>query len=302
MLQFLSTSHGVLPTFSPPGGSPRRSLKPTSVWRWETRRTNSRPDGGKPGATGSSQHEAESLILAEPNSSRQVVGQNLAVTNLKLRAGFDEALAELNRRGLLLVHDNAFPSLTRLTIGEAVRGSWWAHPLSNDVYMVSQRLQHCGEVAMIKLVSGKETYLHRQWWPHLVAIGISRQAWQLDGLPGSASELLAEVDRLRSIRLDRFGGPRRPKETREDARSLAGRLLVYADDVHTESGAHARRLESWPSWAQRHEVALSPLPSVDEARRELERIVDSSNAECSSEGFLPWRKKARTSSRRPRPS
>jgi hypothetical protein len=151
---------------------------------------------------------------------------------------------------------------------------------------------------MVKLVSGKQTYLHRQWWPHLVAIGISRQAWQLDGLPGSASALLAEVDRLGSIRLDRFGGSRPRKEIREEARLLAGRLQVYADDVHTESGAHARRLESWPSWARRHELALESLPSADEACRELERIVDTSNAECSSEGFLPWQKKTRASSRR----
>ena len=77
------------------------------------------------------------------------------MTSENLRACFDEALAELRRRGLLLAHDALFPSLTRLTIGEPIRGSWWAHPLSNDVYMVSQ---HCGEVAMVKLVSGKETY------------------------------------------------------------------------------------------------------------------------------------------------
>ena len=222
------------------------------------------------------------------------------VTIKKLHSGFDEVLAEVRRRGLLLVHDKTFPSLTRLTIGEPVRGSWWAHPLSNDVYTVSQRLQHCGEVAMIKLVSGKETYLHRHWWPHLVAIGISREPWQLEGLPGSASALLAEVDRLESIRLDRFGSSRPRKETREDARSLAVRLLIYADDVHTESGAHARRLESWQSWARRHQVALDSLTSADEARRELEGIVDTANAEYSAEGFLPWRKKPRTSSRRPR--
>jgi hypothetical protein len=185
-----------------------------------------------------------------------------------------------------------------MTIGEPIRGSWWAHPLSNDVYTVSQRLQHCGEVARIKLVSGKETYLHRQWWPHLVAIGISREPWQLEGLPGSALAMLAEVDRLESIRMDLFRNPLPRKEIREDARSLAGRLLVHADDVHTDSGAHARRLESWPSWARRHQLALESLPSAEEARRELERIVDTSNAECSSEGFLPWRKKLRASSRR----
>ena len=151
---------------------------------------------------------------------------------------------------------------------------------------------------MIKLVSGKETYLHRQWWPHLVAIGISREPWQLDGLPGSASAILAEVDRLESVRMDLFSSSRARKEIREDARSLARRLLVYADDVHTESGAHVRRLECWPSWARRHQLALESLPSSDEARREFERIVDTTNGECSSEGFLTWRRKPRTSSRR----
>src|ERR1700688_83619 len=100
----------------------------------------------------------------------------------KLKAGFDEALAELKRRGLLLVHDRAFPSLTGLTIGERICGSWWAHPLSNDVYMISQRLQHCGDAMLTKLVSGKETYIHRRLWPHILAIGIAREAWQLDGL------------------------------------------------------------------------------------------------------------------------
>jgi hypothetical protein len=188
------------------------------------------------------------------------------MTSQKLQAGFDEVLAELTGRGLLLVHDKTFPSLTGLTIADPIRGSWWAHPLSNDVYMVSQRLQHCGEVAMIKLVSGKETYLHRKWWPQLVAIGISRAPWQLDGLQGTASALLAEVDRLGSIRMDLFASSRPRKDVREDARALAGRLLVYADDVHTESGAHARRLESWQSWARRHEVALDSLPSPEEAR------------------------------------
>jgi hypothetical protein len=100
--------------------------------------------------------------------------------------------------------------------------------------------------------------------------------------------------------MDLFRSSRPRREIREDARSLAGRLLVYTDDVHTESGAHARRLESWPSWARRREVALDSLPSADEARQELERIVDAANAECASEGFLPWGKKARGSSRRPK--
>ena len=198
-----------------------------------------------------------------------------------LKAGFDEALEELNRRGLMLVHDKIFPSLTGLTIGETIRGSWWAHPLCNDVYMISQRLQHCGDVALTKLVSGKETYLHRRLWRHLLAIGLAQEAWQLDGLTETAAALQAEVERCGSIRLDQFRSARKGKELSEDARALAMRLLAFVDDVHTESGAHTRRLETWQRWAARHEVSLSDLPSAAEGRAEFQRVVTAAATEST---------------------
>jgi hypothetical protein len=214
----------------------------------------------------------------------------------KLKAGFDEALAELGNRGLLLVHDNAFPSLTRLTIGEPIRGSWWAHPLSNDVYMVSQQLQHCGDVVMTKLVSGKETYVHSRLWPHLLAIGIAREGWQLDGLAAPAHQMLADVDREGMLRMDQYRSTRSRKELGEDARTIALRLLAYADDVHTESGAHARRLTSWRSWAEDRHIAMDSLPSASDARREVEQIVETANAEGSAGALLPWQNKRRKKS------
>ncbi|MGO9449702.1 MAG: hypothetical protein ACLQDV_01465 [Candidatus Binataceae bacterium] len=187
----------------------------------------------------------------------------------KLKVGFDEALAELKRRGLMMVHDRVFPSLTGLTIGEEIRGSWWAHPLSNDVYMMSQQLQHCGDVMLTKLVSVKETYLHRRLWPHIFAIGVARETWQLDGLPPAAAVVLAEVERSAGVRLDQIRTSRTRKELSDDARVLAMRLLVYGDNVHTESGAHVKRLETWQSWAKRHAVSLDHLPSATEARAEI---------------------------------
>jgi hypothetical protein len=211
----------------------------------------------------------------------------------KLKAGFNEALDELNRRGLLLVHDKTFPSLTGLAIDGPIRGSWWAHPLSNDVYMISQQLQHCGDVALTKLVSGKETYLHRRLWPHLIAIGLADEAWQLDGLAESAIALRADVERCGITRLDQVRSRRSRKELSEDARALAMRLLLFADDIHTESGAHVRRLATWRSWADMHDVPLSHLPAADDARAEFERLVGAANAESSASAFLPWQKKRR---------
>jgi hypothetical protein len=211
----------------------------------------------------------------------------------KLKAGFDQALAALERRGLMLVHDRAFPSLTGLAIGEPVSGSWWAHPLSNDVYMIGQRLEHCADVVMTKLVSGKETYLHRRLWPQLVAIGMAREDWQLEGLPASARDLLAEVDRCESVRMDQFRGSVSRKQSNDDARLLAVRILAFADDVHTNSGAHARRLENWRNWANRHKLSLETLPDAAAARRQFENIVMAANAECSADAFLPWQRKRR---------
>lgn len=212
----------------------------------------------------------------------------------KLKAGFNEALDELTRRGLLLVHDKTFPSLTGLTIDGPIRGSWWAHPLSNDVYMISQQLQHCGDVAMTKLVSGKQTYLHRRLWPHLPAIGLARDAWQLDGLAETAASSMAKTERRGNVRLDEVGLVRSRKELSEDACALAMRLLVFADDIHTESGAHVRRLATWQNWADRHDVPLSHLPAASDARAEFERLVGVANAECSASAFLPWQKKGRS--------
>ena len=177
------------------------------------------------------------------------------------------------------------------TIGEPIRGSWWAHPLSNDVYAISQQLQHCGDVMLTKLVSGKETYLHRRLWPQMLAIGIAREAWQLDGLSTTAATLLAEVERCGSARLDQVPGARTRRELSDDARELAMRLLVNGDDVHSASGAHVKRIETWQSWAGRHGVSLDHLPSASEARAEFEHIVARANAKCSARAFLPWQKK-----------
>jgi hypothetical protein len=211
----------------------------------------------------------------------------------KLKAGFEDALAELKRRGLMLVHDKTFPSLTLLCIGEPIRGSWWAHPLSNGVYVISQRLQQSGEVMLIKLVSGKETYVHRRLWPQAVAIGMSRDNWQLDSLPGSALELLDDLDRAGSVRIDQIRTARPRKDLSADARSLANRMLLFADDVHTESGAHVRRLETWQSWAVRHNLTLETLPPASAAREELDRIVAEANIECSAGASLPWHTRSR---------
>jgi hypothetical protein len=80
------------------------------------------------------------------------------------RADFDGALAAICEHGVLLETDRAFPSLVALVAGGPVKGTWWAHPLANEIYMLGQRLMDHRDVLFIRLVSGKMTYVHRRLW------------------------------------------------------------------------------------------------------------------------------------------
>ncbi len=37
--------------------------------------------------------------------------------------------------------------------------------MANEIYLLSQRLIHHPDVLMLKLLSGKSTYVHRRMWP-----------------------------------------------------------------------------------------------------------------------------------------
>ena len=204
------------------------------------------------------------------------------------QADFDSALAAISEHGVLLQTDRAFPSLVALVAGGPVKGTWWGHPLANEIYMLGQCLIEHRDVLFIRLVTGKMTYVHRRLWRPLYAIATTRQPWQLADLPRTAKSMLQMVDRRVSLRVDEIRSSRTAKELGGDARILETRLLVFGDDVHTDSGAHVKRIETWPRWAKRVELAKAKLPSVDEARRKLEGVVTRLNQEYSADAVLPW--------------
>jgi hypothetical protein len=188
----------------------------------------------------------------------------------------------------LLQTDRAFPSLVALIAGGPVKGTWWAHPLANEIYMLGQRLMDQRDVLFLRLVTGKMTYVHRRLWSSLYAIATARQPWQLTDLPRTAKSMLQTVDRRGSFRMDEIRSSRTAKELGSDARMLETRLLAFGDEVHTESGAHVKRIESWPLLAKRVELDTTSLPSVDDARRELEGVVTRLNQKFYADAVLPW--------------
>ncbi|HUY39916.1 MAG TPA: hypothetical protein VMV13_13860 [Candidatus Binataceae bacterium] len=211
----------------------------------------------------------------------------------KSQIGFDGALAAIRELGVLLETDRAFPSMVALAAGGPVKGTWWAHPLANEIYMMGQRLMDERDVLLIRLVTGKMTYVHRRLWPPLYAIARARESWQLEDLPRTAKSMLQLIDRRGNLRMDEIGSSRTAKELGADARILETRLLVFGDDVHTDSGAHVKRIETWPHWAERVELDTSKLPSLEHARGELERIVTQLNQKSGAEATLPWHARIR---------
>src|SRR5262245_8405562 len=101
----------------------------------------------------------------------------------------DACLAALRRNGLLLKSDTVFPSVTTLVAGEPIHGSWWAHPAALLIFQTTERLADHRDVLLLKLVAGKDTFVHRKLWPEIHAIASAREAWQRNGLSDAARAL-----------------------------------------------------------------------------------------------------------------
>jgi hypothetical protein len=146
------------------------------------------------------------------------------------------------------------------------------------------------DVLITKLVSKRITYVHRRLWPAIVAVGSARQDWQLSGLSPGARDLLALVDETGRIQTDRIRMKRRlNKKTLADAaRELETRLLVHSKEIHTESGTHAKVLQTWQFWVEEAGIAgKKMLPG--EAKRKLVKVLADLNSRFDAEGSLPWR-------------
>lgn len=60
------------------------------------------------------------------------------------------------------------PSLAQAIAGGPIRGSWWAHPRSNQIFKLTRMVRESQDVLVCRLIDGKVTYVHRRLWPALV--------------------------------------------------------------------------------------------------------------------------------------
>jgi hypothetical protein len=204
-------------------------------------------------------------------------------------AGFRETLEELKKNGLLLESDSKLPSVSRIVAGESIKGSWWGHPRSHEIYAVAKRLSNHPDVVVTKLISGKVTYLHRRLWPPLFAVAVAREPWQLDGLSNTSRLLLDLVSSKGQLRTDRVELPGSVSASMlgNGVRDLEKRILVHSEDVHTKTGAHAKLLQSWRRWATRVRLSTKKVPT-ETAKRRLEEALQVLNSRFKARAKLPW--------------
>jgi hypothetical protein len=94
-----------------------------------------------------------------------------------------QALGFVESRGITLESGRGpVPSLAQTIAGEAIRGSWWAHPKGGVIFRCSRAVRESKDVLVCRLVGGKVTYVHRRLWPALVRLAGQFEANRLAAL------------------------------------------------------------------------------------------------------------------------
>ncbi len=195
---------------------------------------------------------------------------------------------EFKRLRIILESDQKFPSVVTLIMGESVKGSWWSHPESRKIWRVLNRFHAHHDVLTTRLISGKVTFIHRSLWPDFIAIGTSKQDWQITSLSPQARTLLKLVEKRGEIRTDdpSWRGSQ-AKSIADATRELERKILLHSEEVHTAKGFHAKVLRSWKRWS--HEVKFTEKhPRVPGAKAKFEGVVQALNKKYGADGRLPW--------------
>jgi hypothetical protein len=82
-----------------------------------------------------------------------------------------QAIAFVKANGVVLESGRGpVPSLAEEIAGAPIRGSWWAHPKANSIFLCSRAIRESADVLVCRLVGGKVTFVHRHLWPALVRL------------------------------------------------------------------------------------------------------------------------------------
>src|SRR5881409_390638 len=82
-----------------------------------------------------------------------------------------QAVDFVRKHGVVLeAASGPVPSLAQAVAGAPIRGNWWAHPRSQEIFALTRAVRDSSDVLVCRLVDGKITYVHRRMWPALVSL------------------------------------------------------------------------------------------------------------------------------------
>jgi hypothetical protein len=82
-----------------------------------------------------------------------------------------EAAAFVREHGVVLASaKGAVPRLTEAIVDEPIKGSWWAHPKSHEIFAILQAVTASEDILVCRVVDGRVTLVHRRLWPALVRV------------------------------------------------------------------------------------------------------------------------------------
>lgn len=80
-----------------------------------------------------------------------------------------QAMDFIRYNGVVLESANGLePSLARRVVGGPIRGSWWGHPRSHEIYELTQKIKNSKAILICTLARGRITYIHRRLWPYFI--------------------------------------------------------------------------------------------------------------------------------------
>ena len=83
-----------------------------------------------------------------------------------------QALEFIARHGVVCesARRGDIPSLAEAIAGATIRGNWWSHPKSRDIFAITRAVRDMPQVLVCKLVDGKVSFVHERLWPALVRV------------------------------------------------------------------------------------------------------------------------------------
>jgi hypothetical protein len=187
---------------------------------------------------------------------------------------------------ILLLQDKSFPNVISKITGETIAGSWWGHPMGNPIYNGLQWLHDNHPVLVIKLVSGKVTYVHESLFADLYTILREPRDWQIKKLTPDDLKLLKYISKKKKVASDDSKLADLVKDPKKSLANLEKSLVVSAEEEHTESGKHVKIFAPWSE----SKIFSPRSDNYEAALQKIENIVSKLSTEAGAKVKLPWTK------------